>query len=283
MDLTDREFLLAYLSRFRIRPDHGLGQNFLVSRQSLGAIVSAAGISKSDRVLEIGAGVGTLTRELAETGAAVTAVEFDRRLLSALRNTLEIFSNVRIVNEDFRRMDMSTLAERGEGNFKVVANIPYSLTGMVFRRLLELRQRPEMIVLLVQKEVAQRVCAVPGEMSLLALSVQLAGDPAIMRIVPRGDFFPPPEVDSAVLRIRIHTVSPSDEEREIMRLGRIGFSARRKMLAGNLAAGLRLPRTFVDSLLLQIGLKIGVRAQDLTPDHWRNLAVALRGSGIEKR
>ena len=190
------------LRQHGLRPDKSLGQNFLVDEAALQQVIESAQITPDDRVLEIGAGLGNLTRYLARAARAVTAVELDHRLLPVLRQVLGEFTHVQIVQGDILALNPIQLVP--EGGYLVVANIPYYITSALIRHLLESKHTPRRLVLTVQKEVAQRICAQPGDLSLLALSVQVYGQPHITAHIPAEAFYPPPRVDSAVLRVDLY-------------------------------------------------------------------------------
>ncbi len=176
------------LRRYDLRPSKGLGQNFLQDNQALQNIVNAADLSPEDEVLEIGPGLGSLTRYLALSARSVTAVELDRKLFPALKSVLAPYKNIRLVQGDILKIDPAEIIKKA--GYVVVANIPYYITSVVIRHLLEADQRPSRVVLTVQKEVAERICADPGKMSLLALSVQVYGKPAYWRPHTSGSLLP---------------------------------------------------------------------------------------------
>jgi 16S rRNA (adenine1518-N6/adenine1519-N6)-dimethyltransferase len=188
------------LKRYRLHAHKGLGQNFLQDPLALEEIVSAAEIQQKDTVLEIGPGLGSLTRYLAVSAKEVVAVELDEKLIPPLKATLSPYQNVHIIHGDILKLSPKDLIV--EGNYLVVANIPYYITSAVIRHLLESEAKPRRIVLTIQKEVAQRICAKPGDMSLLALSVQVYGRPHIAAHIPADAFFPAPKVISAVSSCR---------------------------------------------------------------------------------
>lgn len=176
------------------------------------------------------------------------------------------------MQQDFRRFDLNSLP----AGYKVVANLPYGITSLVLRRLLEARQRPASITVLVQKEVAERITARAGQMSLLALSVQYFAEPKIIATVPKTSFYPPPAVDSAIARL---TVRPrpafAADQAKLFRLWKISFAARRKTLKNNLAAGLQQPVSKIDKALLTAGIPLTARAQELSLTDWQSLYQAL--------
>jgi len=280
------------LARWELQPDKGLGQNFLVDQKMLERVVEAAALTDEDVVLEIGAGPGNLTHRLACQAGHVIAVELDGRFIPVLQSVLAGITNVTLVHGDILALDPAALVRRsptarGETHphYKVVANLPYYITSAVLRHLLEASLRPASIVVTVQREVAQRIVAGPGEMSLLAVSVQLYGQPRLLFRIRPGSFYPPPEVESAVVRIVPHTVPPVqvDDTRAFFRIVRAGFSQRRKQLRNALAAGLGLSPEEVALRLQETGIDPRRRAQSLTLQEWAVVARALGGGSATPR
>jgi 16S rRNA (adenine1518-N6/adenine1519-N6)-dimethyltransferase len=264
---------------YGLYPDKRLGQNFLVDPVALDRIVAAADLTPDDTILEIGAGLGTLTRRLAQEAGRVLAVELDRRFLEILHAELDSLPNLEIIHGDILKLPGFPFANMG---YKLVSNLPYNITSAVLRRFLETEPRPSLMVVTVQREVANRVVAQPGGMSLLAVSVQLYGQPRIVAQIPAGAFYPRPKVDSAVLRIEV-CEKPKimfDEgftERAFFRTVRAGFQSRRKMLRNSLSGGLALPRDRVEAALADAGVDPGLRAQRLSLQEWGRIARALWG------
>ena len=258
------------LRRFQVRPKKSLGQNFLVDEGALAKIAAAADLAPSDTVLEIGPGLGSLTRHLAATARRVVAVELDEAMLPALQHTLQHHPNVEIVHSDILKYALTASRSGLPPYYKVVANIPYYITSSLIRRLLEADVRPALIVLTVQREVAERICATPGEMSLLAVSVQFYCVPRLVARIPAGAFYPPPEVDSAVLKMEVlarPAVAVADPDR-FFQVVKAGFSQKRKQLHNSLSAGLHLESRRVDELLLRAGIDPKRRAETLTLEEW---------------
>jgi 16S rRNA (adenine1518-N6/adenine1519-N6)-dimethyltransferase len=271
----------ALLRRHGVRPRRSLGQNFLVSVPALEQIVAAAELDPSDRVLEIGPGVGTLTAELAARAGCVVAVELDETLVGVLRAELGRRDNLRIVHGDIVQLAHQELLARecGPGcRYKVVANLPYYITSHVLRKLLEEAPRPELIVVLVQAEVAARAAAEPGAMSLLALSAQLYAEPEIVARVPAEAFVPRPEVDSAVLRLRVRerALFPDVPPELFFRVASAGFGQKRKGLLNALSSNLALEKARVRAALAEAGIEPLTRAQQLDMEAWRRLCLTLR-------
>lgn len=259
------------LRKYGLHPDKRLGQVFLVDPVALQQVLDAANITSSDIVLEIGPGLGSLTRYLAARGRSVIAVELDENLIEPLKHVLNPFNNVQIVQGDILKLDLSPflLAQ----DYLVVANIPYYITSAVIRHLLSSHTRPKCIVLTVQQEVAIRICAAPGDLSLLALSVQVFGRPKIMAYIPAGAFYPPPKVDSAVVRVDLYPepVIPSAQLEAFFRLAKAGFSQKRKTIRNSLAGGLALKPDEVEQLLLAANIEPRRRAESLNLDEWGEL------------
>ncbi len=259
------------LKHFHIQPRKSLGQNFLVEPAGLLKVIDAAELSGSEEVLEIGAGLGSLTYLLAQTCARVTAVEIDRHLLEPLAEALKPFTNVQIVHGDILELDPANLVSRE--NYVVVANIPYYITSAIIRHLLEASPKPSRVILTIQKEVAQRILARDGKMSLLSLSVFVFGEPEIVGTIPAGSFFPAPDVDSAVLRIRLYPeplISASQLD-QFFKLAHAGFGQKRKTLRNSLSAGLSLPANKVEVRLLEAGIEPSRRAETLSMAEWAKL------------
>lgn len=264
----------AVLKRFHLRADKSLGQNFLQDAHVLEKIARAADIQKEDQVLEIGPGLGSLTRYLAVAARQVTAVELDPDLLAPLGAVLKPYPNVRVVHADILKTPIAQVVD--QPNYLVAANIPYNITSMIIRHLLEndpaLRARR--IVLTIQKEVAQRICAAPGDLSLLALSVQVYGSPTIASLIPAHAFHPVPKVDSAILRIDVYDepLVPRAMLDVFFKLTKAGFSQKRKTLRNSLSMGLHIPTADSESLLAQAGIDHMRRAETLSIEEWKGLS-----------
>lgn len=264
------------LKRYDLRPHKGLGQNFLQDPLALEEIVSAAQILPTDIVLEIGPGLGSLTRYLAAFSKAVVAVELDENLLPPLNEILSSYKNVRLIQGDILKLSPNDLDL--EADYIVVANIPYYITSAVIRHLLESETKPRRIVLTVQKEVAQRICAEPGDMSLLALSVQVYGKPRIAARIPANAFFPAPKVDSAVLVVDIYPSPKIKEEllEGFFKLIKAGFSQKRKTLRNSLASGLHISPSEAAVLLTGANIDPQRRAETLRISEWQLLIETMK-------
>jgi 16S rRNA (adenine1518-N6/adenine1519-N6)-dimethyltransferase len=263
--------VIALMRKYGLRPDKSLGQNFLQDSAALEKIVAAAEIRPDDTLLEIGPGLGSLTRFLAASAKTVTAVELDRSLLPVLETVLAPYPNVRLVEGDILKFSPAQLVDRDD--YLVVANVPYYITSAIFRHLLSQPPRPRRIVLTVQKEVAERVCARPGDMSLLALSIQVYGQPGIAAIIPAEAFYPAPKVDSAVIRVDLYPAPliPASLLDRFFRLAKAGFSQKRKTLRNSLSAGLAISPGAAAQMLEQAGVDPQRRAETLSLDEWGKL------------
>ena len=268
--------IFAVLKRHGLRADKSLGQNFLQDPFALEAIASAAEIKATDTVLEIGPGLGSLTRYLAAAAKQVVAVELDIDLLAPLRAVLAPYPNVRVVHGDILKLSPQKLIT--EKDYLVAANIPYYITSAVIRHLLESDQKPRRIVLTVQKEVAERICAKPGDMSLLALSVQIYGLPHIAARIPANAFFPEPKVDSAVLCVDIYPSPLIKAEflESFFKLSKAGFSQKRKTLRNSLSSGLHITTTASEGLLKKANIDPMRRAETLSIEEWQTLCEIIK-------
>ncbi len=313
----------SLLRHHAIKLAKGLGQNFLIDQSALERIVAAADVTFSDIVLEVGAGLGNLTVLLAKHAHKVIAVELDRRFIPILQTALAGYENVQIIQGDILELDILSLLsgvhtprepergrrseplERGgpaegdtgliirspdsarwsiEPRYLIVANIPYYITSALIRHLLEALVRPKHMVITVQREVAERICASPGqprqkstigEMSLLALSVQVFGRPEIAFTIPSGAFYPRPKVDSAVVRIDVfqQPAIPAELLDVFFKLAKAGFGQKRKMLRNALSHGLGLDSQRVMEILIKAGIDPKRRAETLSLTEWKELTM----------
>jgi 16S rRNA (adenine1518-N6/adenine1519-N6)-dimethyltransferase len=269
---------IAVLKRFHLRADKGLGQNFLQDSSVLEKITLAAEIQADDYVLEIGPGLGSLTRYLSVSAKKVTAVELDPDLLAPLKAILTPYQNVRVVQGNILELAISDLID--QPNYIVAANIPYNITSAIIRHLLESSLKPRKVVLTIQKEVAERICAKPGDLSLLALSVQVYGKPSIVEKIPASAFHPAPKVDSAILRIDIYDepLVPAEMLKTFFKLTKAGFGQKRKTLRNSLSAGLHIPTTEAEALLTSARINFMRRAETLSIEEWNELCASQNSS-----
>lgn len=271
--------IAALLRAHDLHPRKRLGQNFLTDPVALERIVAAADLLPDDIVVEVGAGAGTLTRPLAERAGRVVAIELDDDLVKVLHEQVSNLPNVEIYHGDVRQYSTTGFPHRG---YKVVGNLPYYITSAVLRHFLSREPRPRLLVVTVQREVAERIVADPGAMSLLSVSVQFYGLPRIVARIPAGAFYPPPKVDSAVLRIDVGeeqavTLEEGVDDAAFFHVVRAGFSQKRKTLRNSLSAGLRLPPVVIEDRLRQIGIEPRRRAETLSLPEWAKVSAALAG------
>jgi 16S rRNA (adenine1518-N6/adenine1519-N6)-dimethyltransferase len=268
-----------FLRRYNIRAKKGLGQNFLIDDDVLETIIQAADLKPSDTVIEVGPGLGLMTNALASRAGWVIAIELDTQLADILNENLH-HDNIVVLNQDVLGTDPAKLLQGPPPGFppafnryKVVANLPYYITQPVIRHFLEAPVKPDTMVIMVQKEVAEVICAVPGQRSMLSIAVQFYGNPIIIANVPAASFFPEPNVDSAVVKIDVFKEPPVDVENVdgFFKLVRAGFKAARKQVANSLSQGLGLPRPAILQMLSRAGINPKRRAETFTMEEWAKL------------
>ncbi len=307
MDLTNRTDIKNLLEKYGAKPEKYLGQHFLLSKRALRQMVGAADIQKNDTVVEIGPGLGVLTRELAKTGANVIAIEKDDLMVLILKETLDSYKNASVIQADARKINWNDFYQqfipkianlRGSTyevdrkSYKIVANLPYNIANFLIRSWLEAKDRPERIVVMVQKEVARRICAKPPKMNLLAVSTQFYAIARIMKYVSAEAFWPKPKVDSAILLIKPqdkyvkqlvkkraeHITSyvldraQKDFVLWFFDIVKAGFSQPRKQLAGNLVKKLKISREKILEIFKILNISETVRAENLTLENWVRLS-----------
>lgn len=256
------------LRRLDLRAKKGLGQHFLVDERVLSSLISAAELTPNDIVVEVGPGLGILTKELARKVGRVIAIEVDAKMASVLKEILVPWPNVTVINADVLESDPGAFLAKGA--YKVVANLPYYIASAVLRHFLEAKIKPRLMVLTLQKEVSQAIVAPPGKMSLLSVSVQFYGRPAIVDYVSPRSFYPSPKVESAIVRIDLydHPAVEVDDEAKFFGVVRSGFSAPRKQLHNSLAQGLEISSGDAAALLEEAGISQKRRAETLSLEEW---------------
>jgi len=275
MELTSPTTIKELFSKYETKASKGLGQNFLIDKNALGKIISAADLKVGDTILEVGPGIGTLTQELAKTAKKIIAVEKSEVMCKILEETIKDFKNVEIKNDDILQY------EPPETKYKLIANIPYYLTSPLIRKFLETKNPPEFMVLMIQKEVAQRICSKPPHMSLLAISVQFYAKPKIIDYVSKNCFWPAPKIDSAIIKIEPHNIESEKIDADLFfKVVKAGFSQPRKQLVNNLATlkslnGVKLTKEQISSWLLKNNLSANQRAETLEVSDWIKLANSL--------
>ncbi len=271
------------LKHYNIKPNFTYGQNFLIDDIILQDILDAAEVSKNDVVLEIGPGIGNLTKGLCERAGFVLSIEKDPKFFPILKSIKKDYKeNFRFEIGDALELDyislLSNLKPSPSLSYKVVANIPYYITGKILQMFMRARVKPSSITVLTQKEVAQNIIAVPGNLSVLGISVQLYGEPKIVSIVPAKSFYPAPKVDSAILQIKNITKNPfidQTEEKKFFRIVKGCFAGKRKQLHNTLTNNLRIEKEKVEQVLNEIGINMSARPQELDISSWMELVKKL--------
>lgn len=273
-DLSDSKVVRELCEKYGVSPTKERSQNFLVDKKALSTIVETANLNKTDTVLEIGPGMGVLTIELARRGGRVIAVDVDSKMIKILEEILSGFKNVELIHQNILRVNLRDL---GVKTYKVVSNIPYKITALILEKFLIKESPPELMVLLLQKEVAERITVKPPDMNFLAVFVQFFGKAKIVAKIPHHCFYPQPRVDSAIVEIK-----PIDKygkilkdygiEREIFfKFVHRCFSSPRKQLQNNLRYSFNLPKEEVLEIFKRLDLEPGVRAEELKIEDWLNL------------
>lgn len=264
------------MDMYQIDPKKSLGQNFLHDPNALRKIVDTANIQPGDLILEIGPGTGTLTRQLAlqHPDAEIISIEIDQRLKSILAREVGDIPNVRIIYDDVLKVNISELV--GGKPFMVVANVPYYISSAILKHVLQhTTPKPTRLVMTMQLELAERICAESGNMSLLAVSVQFYGQPHLVTKLSGGVFWPRPDVDSAVLRVDTYPEPPVQvpDEKLFFRVVKAGFSQKRKQLRNALSAGLAIKSKVAGALIDEAGIDPTRRAETLTIEEWGKLSM----------
>ncbi len=267
---------------YDINPARSRGQNFLINEDVYEKILDEADLNKDDIVLEVGPGLGFLTERIARKVKKVIAVELDDKLAELLKTRLltDKINNVELVNEDIIQYIQKSKIKNLK-SYKVVANLPYNISSIFLRTIFELKNKPSSLTLMLQKEVAERIVADRGEMSLLAVSVQLYAEGKIITKVPGSDFWPSPEVDSAVIKLDLKKEKIDIDEKRFFQLVKFGFSAKRKMLKNNLAGGFRIAHKEAEEKIVKAGFDPKTRAQELSVDDWKKLLREFEVSPLE--
>lgn len=265
----------------KVKAKKSLGQNFLQDHDVIEQILSVAHVTKTDRVLEIGPGTGILTFVMSDRVEKLVAIELDHQLVERLQQHFIDSKHVSILEGNILDVHLEEMLHEfgfAEHPYKIIANIPYYITAPIIRTLLSLSHQPQSLTLMVQDEVAERLAAKPGAMSLLSVMAQYYADVEKKFFVPKEAFDPVPKVDSAVIHIVPKRAYDPEEDRKVFRLARAGFASRRKTLANNLSTSLVMPRADVEQILGSLGLRTDIRAQALSVDDWGRLALVLSES-----
>ncbi len=278
---VEPQYLCYYLiMRYKIKPIKRLGQNFLIDKSIISKVIKAAELKPANIVLEIGPGIGALTQKIAKRAGKVIAVEKDKKMCQILKQVLRDFKNVEIINQDILKFKIqnSKLIQNSKfkiQNYKLVANLPFYITAPVIRKFLESENPPKEMILIIQKEVAQRICARPPKMSILAVSVQFYSKAKIISYISNKSFWPKPKVDSAIIKIVPKRKYKDVDVDLFFKIVKAGFAHPRKQLANNLANGLKLNKQEINDLLLKNNIKPSQRAETLSIKDWIKLSKML--------
>ncbi|NCU41733.1 MAG: ribosomal RNA small subunit methyltransferase A [Candidatus Moranbacteria bacterium] len=275
-----------------MRAKKSLGQNFLQDEKIIEKIISTFSPHEKEIVLEIGPGEGVLTEKLAVSGAYVIAIEIDERCVFSLKKKFESFENVDIIHGDILQSNIGEIIkkrceklgismEEGEIPYRVIGNLPYYITSAIIRMFLELKQGPSQMFFMVQREVADRICAIPGDMSILSVAVQYFSQPEILFIVPKESFYPIPKVESAFIYLKKSFFFQEEnfveeDEKIFFRLVKIGFSARRKTLVNNISNGLHREKKDIEKILQDLQMSLTIRPQNIEVREWGILMEKLK-------
>jgi len=274
MDLTSEIVVQKLFKKHRLRPSKRFGQNFLIDKGVLRKIIEVAEIYSEEVILEIGSGIGNLTQELAQKAKKVIAIEKDPKMVNLLKETLKDFKNVEIIQRDILTISDSRFQILNSD--KVVANLPYYVVSPVIRKFLESESPPKEMILMVQKEVAQRICGEPPDMSLLAVSVQFYAEPEIISYVPKTSFWPQPKVDGAIIKLKVKSENLKVNRNLFFKIVKAGFSQPRKQLINNLSKKLMIDKMKVGSWLLKNNIQPQQRAETLNVDGWIKLTKTIK-------
>jgi 16S rRNA (adenine1518-N6/adenine1519-N6)-dimethyltransferase len=278
MNLEELKFLLK---QYRLTPNKVRGQNFLISNEVLEKIITAAQLTKNDLVLEVGPGLGALTQPLLKSAGQVVAFEVDKNFQPCLAKLVAVADNLEIIWQsilELREEEWLTILKKYKKNkYKIVANLPYYLTGKFIQKFILIKHKPESLVLMVQKEVAERIIKKNKKSSLLSLAIDFYAQSELIEVVPKGNFYPQPQVDSAIMRIyNLKDWHHRAEEKIVWQLVHRGFASKRKKLFNNLLTDQNISRELLIATWLKVRLDKNIRAEDLTAQQWLDLVANLK-------
>jgi 16S rRNA (adenine1518-N6/adenine1519-N6)-dimethyltransferase len=269
MNLCSKIAIENLLKKYGIKPFKGWGQNFLINEGILKKIAEAANLGRNDYIAEIGPGIGTLTQELAKKTKKVVAIEKDKKMVQILKETLKDLDNIEVINADALEISPESLFR--ENNYKVVANLPYNIASAAIRKFLESENPPKEMILMVQKEVAQRICAKAPDMNILAISVQFYSKPKILFYVSKNCFWPSPKVDGAVIKLKVRNRKRKVDKKLFFKIVKAGFSQPRKHILNNLSKMLKLDKEKTKIWLKKCNIEQNQRAEMLEIKDWLKL------------
>ncbi len=272
MNLISKNVVKQVLDKYEIRPLKRLGQNFLVSKKALNDFINACDLRKSDVVLEIGPGLGTITQEIAKKVKTVITIEKDKKMCEIMKETLSDLNNIEIINQDVLKIFNSQFSI---SNYKVVGNLPFYIAAPVIRKFLETKNQPKEMIFMIQKEVGQRICAKPPKMSLLAVSVQFYAKPKIVSYLPKNSFWPQPKVNSTIIKI-IPQKQVIVNVKLFFEVVKAGFAHPRKQLRNNLSKRLKMNKEKTEQWPLKNNIQPNKRAETLNVQDWINLTKTIK-------
>lgn len=268
-NLFSKKGIKNFLEKYSIFPSKRLGQNFLIDKFSVKKIIKEANISAKNIVLEIGPGTGNLTQEIAKRAKKIIGVEKDPKMFQILKERFKNFPNVEIILGDIRKMEDKKI--KIKNHYKIVANLPFYLTAPIIRKFLEKENHPEEMILVVQKEFAQRICAKPPHMNLLAVSVQFYAQAKIIDYIPKTSFWPKPKVDSAILKIFNINQNPKINRDLFFKIVKAGFSHKRKTLVNNLSKKIKIEKEKIKEIFKKNNIPLNQRPENLTLKDWQKI------------
>ncbi|MFW6282855.1 MAG: 16S rRNA (adenine(1518)-N(6)/adenine(1519)-N(6))-dimethyltransferase RsmA [Minisyncoccales bacterium] len=277
MNLCSKKEIKKIFKKHNLTPIKKMGQNFLINKNDLNVLLRSANLKKEDVVLEIGPGLGVLTKELAKKVKKVIAVEKDRRLMPVLKENLSSFKNIEFINKDIRDIKIKNK------KYKIVSNLPFYITGVITKDFLEKENKPKLISIIMQKEMIKRICAEPPNMNLPAISVQFYAEPKKIKYIPKSHFYPPPKVDAGIVKIVLKNleehynpiIAKKDFQNKFFKIVKAGFKHKRKKLTNNLSTELNLDKDKIKQAFYQVKLKNKQRAETLKIKDWINLTKKL--------
>ncbi|MFH1656280.1 MAG: 16S rRNA (adenine(1518)-N(6)/adenine(1519)-N(6))-dimethyltransferase RsmA [Candidatus Nealsonbacteria bacterium] len=275
MNLLSKKDIKELLEKNKIKLSKGLGQNFLIDEIILKKFIKTIDIQSNDTILEVGSGIGTITQELCKKAKQVVAVEKDQKISEILKDNLKDFKNLEIINNDILKLNLSSTKFQVQSS-KIVGNLPFYITSPVIRNFLELQIPPKELIFIIQKEVAQRICAKPPKSNILAISIQFFSKPEIISRIPSNSFYPRPKVESSIIKLTpIDNYKSLIEKKLFFKIIKAGFSQPRKQLINNLSKNLQIDKEKIEKILLKNNINPKQRAETLTIEDWIGLSHSL--------
>lgn len=277
MNLYSAKAIQKILEDYDLKPQKKMGQNFLIDKNIIKKFITACDLDENDTVLEIGSGLGNITQFLAEQAKEIIGIEKDVKLAEISKEILKDFENIKIIQNDILNFNINNLKE-----YKVVGNLPFYITSPIIVKFLEAQNKPKKMVFIVQKEVAQRICSEPPNMTILSNSVQFFAKPKIISSISKNSFWPVPNVDSVILELSPLLNQKTNLSEKFFKIMKAGFSHPRKQILNNLSKELDLNRKPVESWLKKNKIETTERAENITVEDWINLAKSLKYTNVKK-